>query len=318
MEFSPSPAVVTEDQWSQLRRAFGDQLQTNVPLARFTAARLGGPAEGLLLVDTISALASAVKTMWSLGVPFVLLGGGSNVLISDAGVKGVVLLNRAKDVRVDEASATVWAASGASFGRLARKVSALGWSGLEWASGIPGTVGGAICGNAGAHGSEVADCLIVADILHRERGEESWSPTDLEFSYRSSVLKRERIPAVILSASFQLERRSQEEIDARLERFAAHRKSAQPPGASLGSMFKNPPGDFAGRLIDAAGLKGTRLGGAEISRQHGNFFINMGEATAMDIYKLIRLAQEKVYKATGVVLELEIELLGEFNLPDEQ
>ena len=318
MKSSLSSTVVTEDQWSQLRRAFGDQLQSNVPLARYTAARLGGPAEGLLVVDTVPALARVVKTMWSLEIPFIVLGGGSNVLVSDAGLKGVVVLNRAKEIRVDSASATVWAASGASFGKMARKVSSLGWSGLEWATGIPGTVGGAVFGNAGAHGGEVADRLVMADILHRKRGEESWFPADLEFTYRSSVLKREGIPAVILAANFKLERKPQKEIEARIERFTARRKSTQPPGASMGSMFKNPPGNFAGRLIDAAGLKGTRLGGAEISPLHGNFFVNTGEATAMDVYRLIRLVQEKVYKSSGVLLELEIELLGEFDLSDEQ
>jgi UDP-N-acetylmuramate dehydrogenase len=297
-----------------LRGAFGSRLREGVPLAPFTSARIGGPADFLLSVRSGDELETVCRTLWGLGVDFRMLGGGSNVLVSDAGVRGVIVLNQAKDVEfsVTDQTAMVSAESGASLGSLARRSFDEELSGLEWAATIPGTVGGAVVGNAGAFGGEVSHALKVADILQRPGRREQWSVDRLEYGYRTSWLKRHPGEAVVLSASFGLSKDSPEAIRARVAEFAARRQQTQPPGASWGSMFKNPPGDHAGRLIEAAGLKGTRQGAAEISTRHANFFINRGGAAAADVWALIERARTEVRRMTGVDLELEIECLGEW------
>jgi UDP-N-acetylmuramate dehydrogenase len=304
-----------------LRETFGARLQEQAPLARHTAARLGGNADALLEVESAQELADAVLLAWEHAWPLLILGGGSNVLVSDAGVRGLVILNRARQVRFNEREEppTVWAESGANFGLLARQAARLGLSGLEWAAGIPGTVGGAVVGNAGAHGSDMTSNLILAEILHHrhsvqqdEPQRQEWPMQKLEYAYRSSILKRQAKQMVVLAALLRLERSTPDQVQARMDEFVAYRKRTQPPGASLGSMFKNPPGDFAGRLIEAAGLKGARIGDAQISPVHANFFINLGNASARDIRALIELAQDTVLRKFAVALELEIELVGDW------
>ncbi len=317
-----TPLAVKPFDLSRLRLAFGSRLQSDAPLDRYTAARLGGRADALLEVETRRELAEAARLAWQAECPFVVLGGGSNVLVSDQGVRGLVILNRARQIRFDEQAdpPTVWAESGANFGLLARQAAQRGLAGLEWAAGIPGTVGGAVVGNAGAHGGDVAGNLLVAEILHPDQAgnmaeiqSQMWPVERLAYAYRSSALKRSTPKkAVVLAALLRLERGDPQKTQARIDEYTAFRRRTQPPGASMGSMFKNPPGDYAGRLIEAAGLKGVRVGGAQISPLHANFFINQGDATAADVYELIRLAQEKVEQEFGVQLELEIELLGEW------
>ena len=304
-----------------LRQTFGARLQEQAPLARHTAARLGGAAEALLEVESAQELADAVLLAWQHAWPYLILGGGSNVLVSDAGVRGLVIINRARQVRFDQQAEppTVWAESGANFGLLARQAAQLGLAGLEWAAGIPGTLGGAVVGNAGAHGSDMSDNLLLAEILHQhataqqvEPERQEWPVQKMEYAYRSSLIKRQPGRSIVLAALLRLERSTSAQVQARIDEFVAYRKRTQPPGASLGSMFKNPPGDYAGRLIEAAGLKGARLGDAQISPLHANFFINSGNASASDIRDLILLAQETVMRKFGVELELEIELVGEW------
>jgi len=286
-------------------------------MARFTAARVGGPAEGLIVVESVEYLSEVAVKLWEMEIPFRILGAGSNILVSDNGIRGIVILNRAKETKIDTENLSVWAGSGASFGQTARRVSARGFSGLEWASGIPGTIGGAVFGNAGAHGGDVAGILDVAEILHRGSGKQKWTVEQMGYSYRSSKLKRNLKDAVILSATFKFEKSSTEFTKSLVDRITARRKKTQPPGASMGSMFKNPPGDYAGRLIELAGLQGTRIGGAFISPVHANFFVNDEETKASDIYKLIQLAQKTVLKQFNVVLELEIELIGNWENQSE-
>lgn len=296
----------------------GKRLLRNEPLARYTAARIGGPADALLQVHGKEELAEAAEWLWSQDLPFLMLGGGSNVLVSDAGVRGVVILNRARRVRFEEEHdrPQVWAESGVNFGRLARQAAQRGLAGLAWAAGIPGTVGGAVVGNAGAHGGDMTRNLQLAEILHRMDSpavrRETWPAERLEYGYRTSRLKREPGRAVVLDALLRLERSSTEEIQAEMERYLQHRRTTQPPGASMGSMFKNPPGDYAGRLIEAAGLKGARRGEAQISELHANFFVNLGQARAADVAALIELARRKVAEKFGLLLELEIEPVGEW------
>ena len=308
---------LSREQREELISVFGDRLSRSVPLARYTAARIGGAADWLLVVETVDQLIDAATQLWAMDIPFHVLGGGSNTLISDLGVRQLVILNQAKQIRfeLEQKSPIVTAESGANFGLMARQSARRCLSGLEWAAGIPGTVGGAVFGNAGAHGVDVAGSLQMAEILHRIKRNivrESWHLGNLKFEYRSSELKRNPGDAVILTAQFKLHPGNPEEIQAQMDEYTAYRRSTQPPGASMGSMFKNPPGDYAGRLIESVGLKGTRIGGAEISPVHANFFVNHESAIASDVYDLIRLAQETVLEKCGVELELEIELIGDW------
>jgi UDP-N-acetylmuramate dehydrogenase len=245
-------------------------------------------------------------------LPFTMLGGGANLLVSDKGVRGVVILNRAKAVTFHEGpEPTLWTESGAIFSNLAHRAAAKGLSGLEWATAVPGTVGGAVYGNAGAFGGDTAHDLIRAEILDGDG--RSWRPAaKMQYGYRTSILKRTEGKSVVLAAEFRLQNGQPEAIQAKMDGFTAQRKATQPPGASMGSMFKNPPDDFAGRLIDAAGLKGTRIGNAEISTIHGNFFLNHGETKSSDIKSLIELTQKTVQEKFGIQLELEVELVGEW------
>jgi UDP-N-acetylmuramate dehydrogenase len=227
-------------------------------------------------------------------------------------VRGVVVLNRAKGVRFhngDQPSVT--AESGVIFSNLANRCASKGFSGLEWAATVPGTIGGAVYGNAGAFGGDTAGNLIWADLL-TENGREKFSAEQMGYGYRTSILKRGELDAIVLAAELRVSNSTKEEVTVKIEQFSAHRKSTQPPGASMGSMFKNPAGDYAGRLIEACGLKGTRIGNAEISPLHGNFFVNHANTTASDVFALVQLVQKTVKEKQGVDLELEIELVGEW------
>jgi len=290
----------------------GDKVKENVPLAPYTSARIGGPADVFLMADTSAELARIVKLLWKNDMPFTLLGGGSNVLVSDKGVRGVVVLNRAKGVKFNTGDQpSVKAESGVVFSNLANRCASKGMAGLEWAAAVPGTVGGAVYGNAGAFGGDVSGDLISAELLTME-GKETFTVEQFGYGYRTSVLKRGELKAMVLSAEFALKNSTKDDVTVKIQQFSAHRKATQPPGASMGSMFKNPEGTYAGKLIEAAGLKGTRIGNAEISPLHGNFFINHENTKAEDIRALIELVQKTVKEKEGVELELEIELIGEW------
>ena len=299
---------------SALRTQFGDRLQENVLLAGYTAARIGGPADLLLFVRSADELAEVAEKLWELDIPFTLLGGGSNVLVSDKGVRGVVILNRARQVRFDLQTQPplVHAESGATPNDVAQRAERQGLAGFEWAAGVPGSLGGAVYGNAGAFGSDIASNLVSVELVLRGNGRQVWPVEKMEYGYRTSLLKREHPAVVILSATLKLSLAAPQAVRAKMEQFSERRRSTQPPGASMGSMFKNPQGDKAGRLIEAVGLKGTRIGNAEISTQHANFFINHGLTRAADMKALMDLAREKVFETFKVSLEPEIELIGEW------
>jgi UDP-N-acetylmuramate dehydrogenase len=248
-------------------------------------------------------------------MPFIILGSGSNILVSDRGLDVIVVHNRAHNVRIETNSDSPYieAESGAILGTVARQSALRGISGMEWSAPIPGTVGGAVYGNAGAYGKSIQSCLKMAKILHKTEGVSDWPVEKLNYQYRSSVFKREKIPAVILSATFNAIQTSREEAWEKIDAYQVHRKGTQPPGASMGSTFKNPPGESAGRLIEAAGLKGHHIGRAIISPIHANFIVNLEGATAQEIYQLMKLAQETVADKFGIVLEPEIEFLGDFS-----
>lgn len=295
-----------------LRQQFGDAVQENISLAPYTSARIGGTADILITVKSADELAHAMQLIWEHELPYYVLGGGSNVLISDKGVRGVVVLDKAKEVRFATGdSPTVWCEAGVVIGNLAHRCASKGLAGLEWAATVPGTVGGAVYGNAGAFGGDMSGNLVWAELLMKN-GRKKFSAEQMGFNYRTSVLKRGEIKAIILSVLLSLINSSKEEVSVKIDQFSERRKATQPPGASMGSMFKNPAGDHAGRLIEAAGLKGMRVGNAEISKVHGNFFINHGETRAGDVRKLIELTRNTVKQKLGVELELEVELVGEW------
>jgi UDP-N-acetylmuramate dehydrogenase len=282
------------------------------PLARHTSARIGGAADWLVVVETVAALVSAVSSAHERELAWLVLGGGSNVLVADAGIRGLVILNRARHVEIHD-DGKVYAEAGANLSTLARSCISRGLEGLEWAVSVPGTVGGAVVGNAGAHGGDIASVLGSAIVLESGGAAAEWPLERFQYSYRDSTLKRSANPsAVVLAATFILLPGDPDELVARADRFVARRKAAQPPGASIGSMFKNPPGDYAGRLIEAVGLKGTQVGGAQISPVHANFFVNTGNATAADVKALVDLVRERVLQRFKVELELEIELIGDW------
>jgi UDP-N-acetylmuramate dehydrogenase len=298
----------------KLETLFAEKLQRNVQISNYTTSKTGGMVLGLIPVNTLDELRRAAQSLWEIEMPFRMLGSGSNMLISDKGWDGVMVLNRCHNIKIHSAeeNPTVYAESGANLGAMARQCSLRGIGGLEWANSIPGSVGGAVYGNAGAHSSDIAHDLQSALVLLKDKGEYAMMADDLGYAYRSSFLKREHTPAVILAATFNASHSSREASVAKMNTFTNRRLATQPQGASTGSTFKNPEGDYAGRLIEAAGLKGTRSGHAQISPLHANFIVNDGQANAQDYYRLIRLMQEKVYAQSCINLELEIELLGEF------
>jgi UDP-N-acetylmuramate dehydrogenase len=297
---------------ADLRAALGEGVQANVPLAPRTTFRIGGPADLLFEARTIPELIEAVRLARQYGVPFFVLGNGSNILVRDAGVRGLVIENHCTQFWLDVAEpgkATLHAESGASLPGIANRMARQGWCGLEWAIGVPGTIGGAIVSNAGAHGATITDSLESVLILDLQGALQRLPKTDLAFDYRTSRFKRE--PGnVILSAEFILTRDDPQMCITRMNEYTEHRRHTQPTEASIGSIFKNPPNDFAGRLIEQAGLKGTRIGNVQVSPVHANFFVNRGGATANEVLALIELVRGRVREKFGIELELEIEIVG--------
>lgn len=291
------------------------------PLARHTSLRIGGPADLLVMAENLEALRKSVALARRYGVSWRVLGSGCNVLVSDAGVPGLVILNRARKVSFapEKQEHRVRAESGTILAALARQCIERGWAGLEWAVGIPGTVGGAAVGNAGAWGSDMAAVLAAATVIEPDGSESRWSVEQFDYQYRSSAIKRARQVSgnvqevVVLDVALNLWAGDRLQLEARAAEITARRQASQPIGATCGSVFKNPPGDYAGRLIEAAGLKGYQIGGAQISRQHANFILNQTNATASDVLALIRVARETVSRLFAVSLELEIEMVGDWS-----
>jgi UDP-N-acetylmuramate dehydrogenase len=308
----------------RFREVFGEAFKIGEPMARYTSARVGGPAEMFVTVVNATELQSAIELAYAQRVPFIVIGGGSNILVADKGVKGLVVHNRARDVRFRHIGLGVvcTAESGMNLSSLARQCIAKGLGGLEWAVSVPGTVGGAVVGNAGAHGGDMATNLLSAMVWEPGPGPRIYSNEEMAYAYRQSVLKQEHggegPRRVVLSAELELEPESVEVLVARADGFVARRKETQPGGASMGSMFKNPENYYAGYLIEAAGLKGFRCGGARISEKHANFFVNDEDASAEDVRSLIAEAWNSVREKFGVEMELEVELVGDWQFEDDQ
>jgi UDP-N-acetylmuramate dehydrogenase len=299
--------------FEDLMPALGGRLMRGVPLARYTAARLGGPADWLYLAKSdTNELIAVVRAAWQDGLAVRVIGGGANVLVSDAGYRGLIVVNKIAQIK-PAGQAILRVSAGTSLTHLTRECAALGLSGFEWAAAVPGTVGGAVVNNAGAHGGSIAESLISARVVEPDADRE-WPLAEFHYAYRHSALKaRADRRFLVTAATFRLTPDSPAAVAARMDDYNAYRKRTQPPGASLGSVFKNPPGDYAGRLIEAAGLKGYRIGAAQVSQVHANFFVNQGgAATAVDYHALVRHVQAAVEAHSGVRLEPEIEFIGLF------
>ena len=311
----------------------GVEIARDVTLAPYTTMKVGGPADYFATVTTTEQMLKVSRWARAAAIPYYILGGGSNILIADAGIRGLVIYNRCRRVRVDEAPCCVfplddrpflWAESGAAMAGAARTSIAAGLTGLEWAVSVPGTVGGAIVGNAGAHGMEIKDNLWNAMILDENDMVEEVPVEKLDYAYRSSTLKRQvsvkaGFGPIVLSANFRLDFGDAETIKAKADEYLQHRRRTQPVEPSVGSTFRNPTGDYAGRLIEAAGLKGTRVGGVEVSELHANFLINrggVGAASAGAVLELIRRIQRTVQAHCGVHLEPEVQLVGDWPLDE--
>ena len=279
-------------------------------LARHTTMKIGGPADLFIEPTSIEGLKKTMQLVQKYRVNWRAIGRGSNLLVSDQGIEGVVIKlgNNLKDMKLDGTQLTVGA--GYSIVALAVLISKKGLSGLEFASGIPGSVGGAVYMNAGAHGSDISKILTNAHILF-EDGSLQWLTNDeMEFSYRTSVLQKKR-PGIVVEARFQLTEGDKEQIVAVMQKNKDYRKVTQPyDSPCAGSIFRNPLPHFAGKLIEEAGLKGFQIGGAQISEMHGNFIVNAGNAKAFDVLQLIEYVKKTIMEKYNIQMETEVEIIG--------
>ncbi len=292
--------------------ALGARARLAEPLARHTSFRIGGPADLLVHVGTAAELALVVRTATAHGLPLTVLGGGSNVLVGDGGIPGVVVkltgIFRRVAWEADGDAVVARAGAAVQLGRLARAALARGLAGLEYAEGIPGTVGGALVMNAGAYGGEIAAAVSAVEGVDAQGVARTLAGDALAFAYRHAALPR---GFVVTAVCLRLRREAPAVIAARMAAARARRLESQPQGRpNSGSMFKNPPGDYAGRLVEAAGMKGERVGRAHISEKHANFIVNEGGALAADVKALMDAAQRVVWERSGVWLEPEVRLIG--------
>ena len=288
--------------------AADEQILVNEPMAKHTTMRVGGPADVLFLPDSIEEVAKALAWAGELGVPALLMGNGSNLIVRDGGVRGLVISLGERFSRIRVQGEELTAQAGASLKRVAAAAQEAGLSGLEFAAGIPGTLGGGVAMNAGAYGGQVSDVLVDAQVL-LDGEAATLTRAEMEMGYRSTVPLKRGLP--VLSARFRLTRDDPEAIAERARRFNALRREKQPLSfPSAGSVFKRPAGQFAGALIEAAGLKGLAVGGAQVSEKHAGFIINLGDATATDVLKLIAEVQRRVQAHAGVWLETEVRIVG--------
>ena len=294
-------------------RKLGEQVEILVaePMKNHTTFRIGGPADALALPKTPEEVAEVVRFCHEHAQPYYVLGNGSNLLVSDEGYRGLVLqlYRNFNDIQVNGETITVQA--GSMLAAVARTAYQTGLTGLEFASGIPGTIGGAVVMNAGAYGGEMKNVLKEVTVLTKE-GEVLVIPAKaLELGYRTSVIPKNGW--IVLGAVLQLEKGDQEQILARMEELKEQRITKQPLDLpSAGSTFKRPEGYFAGKLIMDAGLRGFTVGGAQVSEKHCGFVVNRGNATAADVWELICEVKRRVKEMTGVELEPEVKLLGDF------
>ncbi len=333
-----------ETAYKELLERFGTRVRRDEPLSRHCTFGVGGPADIWVSLDSQEALLDMIKICVQQRWPLLITGNGTNVLYADEGVRGIVARVALNTYRIEDrgdGSALLTAGAGVSWPRLVNELAAQGWGGLEFGPGIPGTLGGGVVSNAGVHGHDLGEVLQwveVVDVRACEEGAEvpataRYEHEQLGLSYRHSrfrALRRVQFDAegnplvaprkliepteIIWQLGIHLQRGDPQQLRATLEEHKQYRKRTQPPQQSAGSVFKNPPGDYAGRLIEAVGLKGRRCGRAQISERHANFIVNVGGARAADIAALIREAHSRVQAQFGVELELEVELRGQWRV----
>lgn len=300
--------MTIQDQASKLRRELQGQVFVHEPMARYTSFRIGGPADLLVVPQHVTDLRLVLAFARSEGLPVHVQGGGSNTLVRDGGIRGMVVLMSAFRELLRSGD-EVLAGVGVRVSRLLAFCSRQDLAGLEVLSGVPGTVGGAVWGNAGAWGGSAADRLARVELLTAAGEEATLGREAIPAGYRSSGLPA---GSVITRAAFRLTPDDPGAVRRRISGYLVERNLRQPVEfRSAGSIFKNPPGDYAGRLVEAAGVKGARIGGARISEKHGNFITNLGGARAAEVLALVGLARERVQAMTGILLELEIRVVGE-------
>jgi UDP-N-acetylmuramate dehydrogenase len=291
-------------------------------LAPFTSLRVGGDALHFLATRDVARAAACAAEARRARMPLLFLGGGSNLLISDRGIAGLVLRYEADGWSIDEADgevdgevdgeASVRADAGVPIAKLARMLAKQGWSGLEWASNVPGTIGGAVVNNAGAFGGDMAAGTLSVEALDADGRLEMLYPADLAHGYRTSALKHVDRSRLVTGVRYRLHRDRATDCVARVREYQDRRTATQPREQSAGSVFANPEGDYAGRLIEEAGLKGRQIGGARISERHANFIVNTRGATARDVFELMTVTQQTVWDRRGIWLRPEIELAGDW------
>jgi UDP-N-acetylmuramate dehydrogenase len=288
-------------------------IKPQLSLASFTSYKVGGAAEWFVTPRSLADLKASYAWAHQEGLPVTLLGAGSNLLISDQGLPGLVICTRyLRHTAFDETQGLITAGAGEPIVRLAWQAADRGWEGMEWAVGIPGTVGGAVYMNAGAHQLDTAGILDSAVVLNPDGSFTTLTNADLGFSYRTSVLQSDK--RIVVEATFQLSPGADPDgVKARTDHHFQHRHKTQPyDQPSCGSVFRNPGPKTSGWLVENTGLKGYAIGGAQVSQLHANFILNTGNATANDIYHLIFAVQRQVWEKWGVHLEPEVLMLGEF------
>lgn len=300
-----------EGQRKELAKIAGGAVLFDCPMSQYTTFRAGGNVEALYLTQELHGLRRMVSYLREENIPYLVVGKGSNLLVRDGGLKGVVVILKGGLATVEKNGKNdqiVLAGGGLGIGELVSYCTRMGLGGLEFLAGIPGTVGGAVAMNAGAFGKDMGSMVKEIQILTDEGALVVKDRSQLKFSYRELAIPK---GAVILGVRFELDREDPENISQRVEDYVTRRKAKQPlEFPSGGSVFKNPPNDYAGRLIEEAGLKGRRIGGAMISPKHANFIVNTSNARADDILALIDLVREKVKEESGIELEPEIKVVG--------
>ena len=295
---------------NELIEADVGRVLVNEPLARYTTMKIGGPADILIVPKHVAGIEKTLQLVKQYKTKWTVIGRGSNLLVSDQGIEGVVIrLGEGLD-HLEVEKHKVRVGSGYPLIKLSTLLSRQGLAGLEFASGIPGSVGGAVYMNAGAHKSDISSVLSKALILF-EDGTIDWlTNKELEFSYRASVLQTKR-PGIVLEAEFQLQAGKREEIVRSMQNNKDYRRETQPWNhPCAGSIFRNPIPHFAGDLVEKAGLRGYRIGGAQISEMHGNFIVNTGGASAQDVLSLIELIKHTIKDKFDVDMHTEVEIIG--------
>lgn len=295
---------------SDLKAANIGDIRTNESLAPYTTWKIGGPADILVLPQNKEQAAAAIQIAQNSGVPWTVIGRGSNLLVTDKGIRGIVIKLSDAFATLRFEGTTVYAGASYSFIKLSVLAAKEGLTGLEFASGIPGSVGGAVYMNAGAHGSDVSRILKQAEVILDTGELITMQAEDLRYAYRHSILHT--LPGIVTEAVFELQAGDRKEIAGAMAAYRDRRLRTQPLQlACAGSVFRNPAGGYAAKLIEDAGLKGKRVGGAEVSPLHANFIVNTGKATAEDVLTLIREVQQIVQDKYGVELVPEVLVMGE-------